>query len=193
MRDIASKQEMLEREMLSRPVSSLQYMLGQLSKTYRFLPQLVPDGIFGQRTMEAVTRFQREAGLPATGVVDQATWDAIRNCWLKQQARDSYSRASRVFPCEGIQVHEGESREYMIVPQTMFNVLSRHFEGITPCEMDGNHGPASAANVRWLQKAAGLPETGCMDQATWDALSRLYEIFVVRDTGRLPAFTGGWG
>ena len=48
----------------------------------------------------------------------------------------------------------------MIVPQTMFNVLARHFEGITPCLADGTHGPASAANVRWLQKAARLPLEG---------------------------------
>ena len=193
MRDSAAERELLEREMLAKPVSSLQYMLGQLSKTYQFLPQLVPDGVYGERTLEAVMRFQREAGLPVTGVVDQATWDAIRGCWLKQQARESYSRATRVFPSEGIQVHEGNSKEYMIVPQTMFNVLSRHFEGITPCEADGNHGPASAENVRWLQKAAGLPVTGCMDKATWDALSHLYEIFVVQDTDCQPEFTGGWG
>ena len=51
----------------------------------------------------------------------------------------------------------------------------------------------SAENVRWLQKAAGLPVTGCMDKATWDALSHLYEIFVVQDTDCQPEFTGGWG
>lgn len=193
MRDSAAQRELLEREMLAKPVSSLQYMLSQLSRTYQFLPQLVVDGVFGERTLEAVMRFQREAGLPVTGTVDQATWDAIRNCWLEQRARESYSRAARVFPSEGIQVHEGNTKEYMIVPQTMFNVLSRHFEGIVPCEADGTHGPVSAENVRWLQRAAGLPETGCMDQATWDALSHLYEIFVVRDLECQPEFTGGWG
>lgn len=193
MRDSAAGRELLEREMLSSPVSSLQYMLRQLSKTYQWLPELVVDGVYGERTLEAVMCFQREAGLPVTGTVDQATWDAIRNCWMQQEARESYSRATRIFPSEGIQVHEGNSKEYMIVPQTMFNVLSRHFEGITPCQADGNHGPASADNVRWLQKAAGLPVTGCMNKATWDALSHLYEIFVVQDTDCIPEFTGGWG
>ena len=178
---------------VGRSVFDLQTMLRTISFRHPWLPRLIPDGVFGERTLEAVMRFQREAGLPVTGVVDQATWDAIRSCWLKQQARESYSRATRVFPSEGIQVHEGSAREYMIVPQTMFNVLSRHFEGITPCEADGNHGPASAKNVRWLQKAAGLPETGCMNKATWDALSHLYEIFVVQDTDCIPEFTGGWG
>ena len=83
MRDTAAGRELLEREMLSKPVSSLQYMLNQLSQTYRFLPQLVPDGVYGERTLEAVMRFQREAGLPVTGTVDQATWDAIRSSWLE--------------------------------------------------------------------------------------------------------------
>ena len=193
MRDTAAGRELLEREMLAKPVSSLQYMLRQLSETYQFLPRLVVDGIFGERTLEAVMRFQKSVGLPVTGTVDQATWDAVRNAWLAQQSKASYSRATRIFPSEGIQVQEGETKEYLIVPQTMFNILSKHFEGITPCEADGCNGPASADNIRWLQKAAGLPVTGCLDKATWDALSHLYEIFVVQDTDCQPEFTGGWG
>ncbi|MEY8401934.1 peptidoglycan-binding domain-containing protein [Oscillospiraceae bacterium 44-34] len=193
MRDTSTQRELMERELLAKPVSSLQYMLRQLARTYQFLPELVVDGVFGERTLEAVMRFQREAGLPVTGTVDQATWDAIRDCWLRQQAKDSYSRATRIFPSEGIQVHEGETKEYLIVPQTMFNILAEHFEGIIPCQADGCNGPVSADNIRWLQKAAGLPETGCMDTSTWDALSHLYEIFVVQDTDCQPEFTGGWG
>ena len=186
-------QELLEREMVANPVMSLQYMLRQLSRNYKFLPQVAVDGVFGERTLEAVMCFQREAGLPVTGTVDQATWDAVRNCWLAQRSKTGYSRATRIFPSEGIQVREGETKEYLIVPQTMFNILAGQFEGITLCPADGCNGPASADDIRWLQKAAGLPQTGCMDTATWDALSHLYEIFVVQDTDCQPAFTGGWG
>ena len=35
------------------------------------------DGFFGPRTEAAVKLFQKEMGLPQTGVVDWATWDAI--------------------------------------------------------------------------------------------------------------------
>ncbi|RKI65799.1 peptidoglycan-binding protein [bacterium 1xD42-67] len=193
MRDTTASRELLERDMLAKPVSSLQYMLDQLSRTYQFLPQLAPDGVYGERTLEAVMRFQKEAGLPVTGRVDQTTWNAIRDAWLAQKARTSYSRATRIFPSEGIQVQEGATKEYLIVPQTMFNILARKFQGITTCEADGCNGPATAANIRWLQRAAGLPATGCMDTAAWDALSHLYEIFVVQDTDCQPQFTGGWG
>lgn len=193
MRDTTAQRELMERELLSRPVSSLQYMLRQLSFTYKFLPELAVDGVFGERTLEAVMRFQKAAGLPVTGTVDQATWNAIRDAWQAQQSKTGYSRATRIFPSEGIQVHEGETKEYFIVPQTMFNILAGHFEGITPCDADGCNGPATADNIRWLQRAAGLPETGCLDTETWDALSHLYEIFVVQDTDCIPEFTGGWG
>ena len=192
MRDAASQRELVERELLSRPVSSLQYMLRQLSFTYKFLPELAVDGVFGERTMEAVMRFQKAAGLPVTGTVDQATWNAIRNAWQAQQPRTGYSRATRIFPSEGITVHEGETKEYLIVPQTMFNILAKHFQGVVSCDADGCNGPATADNIRWLQRAAGLPETGCLDTATWDVLSHLYEIFVVWDDCQ-PEFIGGWG
>ena len=193
MRDNTAQRELMERELLSRPVSSLQYMLRQLSFTYKFLPELAVDGVFGERTLEAVMRFQKAAGLPVTGTVDRATWNAIRDAWLAQQSQTGYSLATRIFPSEGITVHEGETKEYMIVPQTMFNILAGHFEGIIPCDADGCNGPATADNIRWLQRAAGLPATGCLDTATWDALSHLYEIFVVQDTDCQPEFTGGWG
>ena len=40
-------------------------------------------------------------------------------------------------------------------------------------------------NVLWLQRAAGLNPTGIIDQPTWNALSRLYETFVIPE-GVLP-------
>jgi peptidoglycan hydrolase-like protein with peptidoglycan-binding domain len=35
------------------------------------------DGSFGPGTKQAVIQFQTDKGLPATGVVDQATWNAL--------------------------------------------------------------------------------------------------------------------
>lgn len=193
MSTLMSNRELLERELLSRPVSSLQYMLRRLAQAYPELTELVVDGVFDEQTLEAVMRFQRKFHPPVTGTVDQDTWNAIRDQWLAVETGQSEARAVRAFPSEGIEIEEGDIREYMIIPQTMFRVLSRQFEGIAPDDADGLHGPASAQNVRWLQRAAGLPGTGVMDQATWGALSRLYEIFVVKDLENQPRYTGGWG
>ena len=79
--------QQLEREMVAQPIRSLQYMLNRLSLRYDFLPALVPDGVFGERTLEAVMLFQRELLRPVTGVVDRRTWDEISRAWSRR--RDS--------------------------------------------------------------------------------------------------------
>ncbi|MDI6907413.1 MAG: L,D-transpeptidase family protein [Thermoanaerobacterales bacterium] len=38
-----------------------------------------PDNVYGERTVEAVKRFQESAGLPVTGLMDGATWRKIFN------------------------------------------------------------------------------------------------------------------
>lgn len=38
---------------------------------------MIPDGIFGKKTLDTVIAFQKAKGLPATGVVDQATANAL--------------------------------------------------------------------------------------------------------------------
>ena len=63
------------------------------------------------------------------------------------------ARAVRAFPSEGIAVHEGETKEYLIVPQTMFNVLARHVEGIVSCKRR----PACPRRAAWTPP----PGTSC--------------------------------
>ena len=58
-------------------VRALQYMLSVLAEFISSIPRVNIDGIFGQETANAVTAFQRFAGLDASGVVNEATWDAL--------------------------------------------------------------------------------------------------------------------
>ena len=62
---------------VGRPVRSLQTMLRAISFQYPAIPRLIPDGVFGERTLEAVMVFQREFFPPVTGRVDHPVWTAI--------------------------------------------------------------------------------------------------------------------
>ena len=62
---------------INAPVLSLQTMLREISFQYPSIPRVTPDGVFGERTLEAVMVFQREFFPPVTGMVDNDTWDAI--------------------------------------------------------------------------------------------------------------------
>ncbi len=171
--------EQVEREMVAQPVRSLQFMLRRLARRYDFLPELQPDGRFGERTLEAVMLFQKHLHPPVTGVVDQDTWTAIRDKWVEIELKLTPPRQLRGFP-EGAQAHAGESKEYLFLTQAMFQSLSRVLEGVEEEQIDGIHSGSSVDNTLWLQNAAHLNKTGTMNTETWNSLSRLYEMFVVR-------------
>ncbi len=181
----------LEEDMVSQPVRSLQHMLRRLSLRYGFLPELQPDGRFGERTLESVMLFQKHLHPPVTGVVDQVTWTAIRDAWLDLERELAGPRQLRGFP-EGERVAVGESREFLYVVQAMFQALSHVLEEIEEERIDGIHSGSSVNNAMWLQDRAGVRTTGEIDRETWDALTRLYELFVVRRPhGIAPALGRG--
>ncbi len=41
------------------------------------LPQIIPDGIYGEETRECVAAFQRAEELDDTGIVDYTTWQRL--------------------------------------------------------------------------------------------------------------------
>ena len=63
-------------------VRQLQQQLNRIAQNYPALPTIVADGIYGQRTADAVRTFQQVFGLPSTGVTDFATWYAISRIYV---------------------------------------------------------------------------------------------------------------
>ena len=63
-------------------VLQMQEQLNTIGQVYSAIPQIAEDGIFGERTKEAVKEFQRVFGLPATGVVDYKTWYKIQEIYV---------------------------------------------------------------------------------------------------------------
>lgn len=71
--------EMLRQGSRLMQVRLLQRLLNKKHNAHRFLPQrLTEDSIFGAKTHEAVTLFQRRERLPAAnGIADQQTWQRL--------------------------------------------------------------------------------------------------------------------
>lgn len=63
-------------------VRTIQEQLNRISDVYTAIPKVAVDGIYGPRTADAVRAFQRIFGLPATGVVDLATWYKISQIYV---------------------------------------------------------------------------------------------------------------
>ncbi len=113
------------------------------------------DGAFGPLTLVAVTRFQTAAGLPGTGTVDQATWDA-----LVVAAGGSTGGTTTIvvgYATRGAKVLE---------LQQMLAAL-----GHAPGPVDGIFGPMTRSAVAAFQSSSGLDPDGIVGQATWDGLA----------------------
>ena len=63
-------------------VYQMQQQLARIAKSYPAIPTIVPDGIYGNKTKEAVEKFQSVFGLPVTGIVDYNTWYEISNIYV---------------------------------------------------------------------------------------------------------------
>ena len=165
---------------LGRPVYNLQVMLRELSYYDRAIPRLVPDGRFGSETQTAVLRFQRGAGLPDTGRVDNATWDAVVLAYTRVQRELRVPMRTNGFPDRLYTVSPGENSVYMLMIQAMFNALLKVLDEVAYSVPDGLHDADSVQNIRWLQRLGSLDETGIMGKVEWDLLARIYEIFLIR-------------
>lgn len=63
-------------------VRQMQEQLNRISQNYPAIPKVVADGIYGEKTKEAVEVFQKVFLLPVTGVVDYATWYEISDIYV---------------------------------------------------------------------------------------------------------------
>ena len=162
------------------PVRRLQEMLRTLSHVHREIPFLLPNGTFGEGTLEGVMVFQRIMGLPVTGTVDQTTWDAITEEYDQVNHRLSAPRAANLFPHNPAVIQPGQTSPLLYPIQGMFLALSDVFAPVQAVQPSGTLDCGTADNLRWLQRCGHQEETGALDRGTWELLSRVYETFVAR-------------
>lgn len=63
-------------------VRQLQEQINGIAEAYPAVPRITADGIYGQRTSEAVKQIQNIFGLPQTGITDYPTWYKIQEIYV---------------------------------------------------------------------------------------------------------------
>lgn len=159
-----------------QPVRSLQTMLRVLAEDDSSLPTVIPDGIYGPTTMQAVSTFQRKYGLPVTGTVNQQTWEYIVNEYEPALIRIGKAEPIEIILEPGQVFRKGDSSPYIYLLQAMLTQLSNDNPRI---EQPGNSGvidDATATSLLGFQQLAGLEKTGEFDKITWKHLVRQYTL-----------------
>lgn len=161
---------------LSQPVRSLQTMLRVLGEDDDALKKLVPDGIYGDQTRNAVYHFQRKHGISATGVTDQATWDAIYREYEPAEIRLIQAEPLQIILEPGQVIRKGEENAYLYVIQAVLITLSENYDSITAPAVTGILDSPTSDAIASFQYLSGLPQTGELDKVTWKHMARHYPL-----------------
>lgn len=168
---------------VSQPIRSLQTMLRVIAEDDPTLPTVIPDGVYDQETITAVSAFQRRNGLPVTGVADQATWESVVDIYEEALVRIGKAAPIEIVLDPGQVFRLGDSSPYLYLLQSMLTYLSLSHPGITTPPHNGVLDSPTAEALAGFQLLAGLPPTGEMDKLTWKYLVNQFTLNANRQYG----------
>ncbi len=161
---------------VEQPVRSLQTMLRVLAEDDSRYPTVVPDGIYGPTTMNAVSAFQRQNGLPVTGITDLTTWEEIVTAYEPALIRVGKAETIEIVMDPGQVFRLGESNPYIYLLQSMLTQLSLDHPTINTPEHNGILDDLTAESLSAFQQLAGLEITGELDKITWKHIVRQFTL-----------------
>ena len=169
---------MREENYIGKPVRSLQTMLRTIAAHNGEVKTVVPDGIYGRDTRASVLSFQRAYGLLQTGTADLETWEAIVEAYETAVLERGPAEPLAVILQPGQVIRRGEDNAQIYMINGVMLAISRYFPSMPRAETGGTYGEELSDAVIWVQKRAGLPQTGDINRATWKYIARLYRTTV---------------
>lgn len=135
--------------------------LQDLLKSKGYFTYHTSTGYFGSITKEAVIRFQKANNLPATGIADLATIQALKGTQKNVTAASGNLNVNQV-------LRIGSRGEQVRLLQTKLKQAGYHTGAV-----DGIYGSQTAESVRRFQKAKGLLVDGIAGKQTLTALNKI--------------------
>ena len=166
---------------VEQPVRSLQTMLRVIAQDDPRVPTVVPDGIYGPSTMQAVTAVQRLNGIPVTGITDQDTWDKIVRLYEPALVRIEKAEPIEILLEPGQIIAVGESSPYVYLLQSILTQLSNDYVLIPVPPHTGILDNDTSSSLSAFQELARLPITGELDRITWKNLVRHFTLSAQHD------------
>ena len=155
-------------------VTVVQTSLNRIGQNYPAIPKVSPvDGIFGPQTEAAVKAFQQIFSLDPDGIVGRASWYQIVRVYVAVlKLAELQSEGQRFFFIQEYPefLSLGDTGVLVEQLQYMLSVLSSFLPQVPDPGMSGIFDNATLNAVRGFERYAGLPVTGSVGEATWDAI-----------------------
>ena len=159
-------------------VTNLQRYLRKLSdgKDGSDIFSVPVDGVFGSRTEDAVSEYQRRRGFPVTGRADKATFDALFLEYLELTAAERRITHPDLFPAfpENYETELGESGAFISMLQFTLDELRHSYDSLPSFEVNGVYDGDTYLAVKEFQRIHFLPVTGRVNRRTWNEITTAY-------------------
>ncbi|MBE6649700.1 MAG: spore cortex-lytic protein [Ruminococcaceae bacterium] len=135
------------------------------------------DGVFGQSTLNSVVSFQRAYGIDPDGVVGRVTWDRLVDVYngIKNNVQvPPVGGTVQLQPYPGAPLNLGAEGNTVVYVRKLLDALSNIYADISPINITNVYDEELARQVRAFQGLVSLPETGVVDEKTWNYLNDLY-------------------
>ena len=156
------------------PVLELQEWLRELHFAGYPIELVTPSGTYGDETRAAVRQFQVYAGLEPSGIVDEETWNRLRQEYKNALYEKRPPSGVNPFPDEkGFKVDIGQISDLVTIIQLILRDVSAYME-LDFDDISGIYDGETRDAVAEFQRRSGLEPTGVVDKRTWDALTEFY-------------------
>jgi peptidoglycan hydrolase-like protein with peptidoglycan-binding domain len=166
-----------------RVTRELQRYLLELSYATAELSHIAVDGIYGEETRQAVSRFQERSGLPITGQADPRTWEEIYRQFYA--AREARTARPILLPAKSLPLALHARGSEVMLLQTVLSALREHIQEIPPLGQSGHFNTETQRALRAYQIHRRLPPSGILDDETWAMLAADYQ-----DRAAIPRYAG---
>lgn len=160
-------------------VRTIQVELNRIGVNYPAIPKIAPaNGIYGERTVEAVRVFQGVFGLAQTGIVNKSTWYQIKYIFtavkgLSELIGEGLTE-DEVKNILGENLRQGDYGQRVRIVQYFLNVIAYFNPEIPSVYSDGVFNSEMDAQVRAFERFYGLNPDGVVDFRTWQLINEIY-------------------
>ncbi len=155
----------------------IQSFLRYISRYVDGIPAIVPDGIYGPETRDAVKAFQAKVGLPPTGELDFETWTEIVLTYDSLRSQHKLPQRISAYPLEIPFLKEGDNFEEIYLLQIMLRRIAKIFSNITMPDLTGVYDKKTVQAVNEFGRLYGKDARGNLDRELWNALTNTYNSF----------------
>lgn len=161
---------------IGQPIRSLQTMLRVIAENDPRYVRIVPDGIYGPETVRAISTFQRNHGLPVTGITDLPTWDAVVAVYEPATIEQDSAYPLHIILNPRQAIRKGERHPHLYLVQGMLAALAEIYQSIQAPSLTGILDEITSDAISSFQYLNNIPITGHLDKTTWKHLALQYPL-----------------